>query len=52
MFDEKAFLHPDERLDDLQIKNYKIIQHPKNSVLAWMQFYYPPLPICAKVIMF
>ncbi len=29
MFDEKAFLHPDERLDDLQIKNYKIIQHPK-----------------------
>lgn len=29
MSDEKAFLYPDERLDDLQIKDYKIIQHPK-----------------------
>lgn len=29
MCDENIFLHPDERLDDLQINNYKIIQHPK-----------------------
>ncbi len=29
MSDETKFLHAGERLDDLQIKNYKIIQHPK-----------------------
>lgn len=29
MSDETNFLHAGERLDDLQIKNYKIIQHPK-----------------------
>lgn len=29
MSDEKKFLHSGERLDDLQIKNYKIIQNPK-----------------------
>lgn len=29
MIDEKDFLQTGERLDDLQINNYKIIQHPE-----------------------
>ena len=29
MSTEKLYLQPGERLDDLQINNYKIIQHPQ-----------------------
>lgn len=38
-------LKSDERLDDLQINGYEIIQHPGSSVLEWMPYYLPILPV-------
>ena len=34
----KEFNQEDERIDDLNIKDYKIIQNKSSFVLEWMQY--------------